>query len=215
MVKIFNEFPYETSILDDFSFYEKKQDNIIHQQKSYPAINQNMNQVIPSNNNNDYYYQGNKNNHNNNYKHNNNYNNMPSSNSSHKGYYSNYPPNQTSYNPITNLNLKQNQMIPKHFPETNDESSLNHNYIPEGNPMYFFPNHLNNMMNRGGNPYPKNQGTFNNYNINQNTYNMHFNNNVKVNPNKDLNYMNNDKKIKKINSTENLLDARRGNEEDF
>ena len=29
MLKVFTEFPYETSILDDFKFYEQKQDNQI------------------------------------------------------------------------------------------------------------------------------------------------------------------------------------------
>ena len=121
-LKIFKEYPYESSILDDFQFYEKKQGNFTGMQQQQPPQQQQQQQ---------FYNMGNSNSNNNNIPNmqnilgmqnmktpqNNNYNqyNMPQQNM----------PNEDFYQ---RLNIKE-------FPNNNPNNTMNNNF-PNKNPNF-------------------------------------------------------------------------------
>jgi hypothetical protein len=180
MLKIFNEYPYETSILDDFNYFEKKQDSIM-------TVGKNMDN--PRNQ-----------------------------------MHNQFPMNQM------NMNKQWGNVQNMQFMGGDQQM---------GQKKFKGKNFGNKFGGNGPNQYGMgNPNMIHNYNINQNTYNMSlpnqgmyipmnnnnpqgfsdtFNEGKKINKN-GFNMSEHfsakpfyKKKLKKINSTENLIDTKKGN----
>jgi hypothetical protein len=206
MLKVFKEYPYETSILDDFTFYEKKQDNIPSEIPDQTQPNMNFYEgKIP--------------------------NNIPGNIQG--GIQGNFQSNMQSNNMVNNTQpnmnmMHQQNMISKGFINKNEESEnrflgINQNIGKNMNQNYM------NQGSMGQNINYNNQ--FNNNNLNSMNnrmmMNMQNNNNTGSSFNNPINNLNNNqnnfdqqrqgltkKIIKRTNSTENIL-QNINKEEDF